>query len=149
VAVLRYGIRSLVIDPYNYITRNTDVSETLYVSDALTLCRQFAAATECNVWFVAHPQKMVRASGLSYPTPTGYDISGSAAWFAKADSGLTVGRGELPGYSVVTSWKARHKRLGKLGVAGLAYDIRTGRFSDGADLPPIIVNTDDDDGFKL
>jgi twinkle protein len=149
VAVLRYGIRSLVIDPYNYITRNQDVSETLYVSDALTLCRQFAAATECNVYFVAHPQKMARSNGLSYPTPTGYDISGSAAWFAKADSGLTVGRSDVPGFSVVTSWKSRHKRLGKLGIANVAYDVKTGRFSDADELPPIVVNTDDDDGFNL
>lgn len=129
VAVLRYGIRTLVIDPYNYIQRNPDISETLYVSDALTACRQFAAATDCNVIFVAHPQKLVRTNG-EYPMPGGYDISGSAAWFAKADTGLTVGRGNVAGYSVVSSWKARHKRLGKIGFATLAYDVETGRFAD-------------------
>lgn len=143
VAVLRYGIRSLVVDPYNYIQRNTDVNETLYVSDALTACRQFAAATECNVIFVAHPQKLMR-QGAEYPMPGGYDISGSAAWFAKADSGLTVGRASAPGYAVVSSWKARHKRLGKIGFAKLTYDIDTGRFGDHIE-EAIVVNTDEDD----
>ena len=145
VAVLRYGIRSLVIDPYNYITRSRDDSETQFVSDLLTQVRSFAVATECNVWFVAHPQKLMRSADGSYPMPKGYDISGSAAWFAKADSGLTVGRGQVAGYSVVSSWKARHKRLGKLGFASLAYDVQTGRFSD-VDGEPINVEVDE---FKL
>ena len=76
--------------------------------------------------------------------PGGYDISGSAAWFAKADTGLTVGRAGAPGYAVVSSWKARHKRLGKIGFAKLTYDIDTGRFGDHVETE-IVVNTDEED----
>lgn len=144
IAVLRYGIRNLVIDPYNYIQRDTTVTETQYISDALTACRQFASASGCNVWFVAHPQKLQRDGG-AYPMPGGYDISGSAAWFAKADVGLTVGRGTQPGFSVVACWKQRDKGLGKVGTIALKYDPVTGIFSDG-EPGPIEVKIDEDDG---
>jgi hypothetical protein len=33
---------------------------------------------------------MLRGADGSVPPPKGYDISGSAAWFAKADLGITV-----------------------------------------------------------
>jgi|TARA_Y100000310_G_C20656128_1_gene802058 twinkle protein len=128
-AVQRLGIRGLVIDPYNYIERDRDATETDAVSQMLTKAALWARAHEAKVWFVAHPQKMYRQDGGNVPIPKGYDISGSAAWFAKADEGLTVHR--LPDDTVeVHSWKCRHKWIGQVGVAALAYDRRNGRYSD-------------------
>lgn len=140
IAVLRYGIHGLVVDPYNYVQRDMTVTETQYVSDALTACRRFASSSGCTVYFVAHPAKLQRVSG-DYPMPGGYDISGSAAWFAKADTGLTVGRGREEGFSIVQSWKQRDKGLGKVGVIALKYERSTGIFSDG-DIPNILVDID-------
>lgn len=143
IAVLRYGCKGLVIDPYNYIQRGTDSTETLWVSDMLSKVRHFAEGYGCHVWFVAHPQKLQRVGG-EMPMPGGYDISGSGAWFAKADAGITVGRGGREGITHVHCWKQRDKGLGRLGEAALAYQLSTGRYSDSAVFDKIVVNNPDD-----
>jgi len=87
-------------------------------------CKQFAMANDVHVFFVAHPTKMQKASDGSLPVPTGYDISGSAAWFAKADLGLTAHRptpGEQGEQTEVHVWKVKRKWMGDLGHINLWY----------------------------
>ena len=65
-AVLRYGIRGLVIDPYNALShlRPANLTETEFVSQLLTKVKRFAQTNDCHVWFVAHPRQLkVRACG--------------------------------------------------------------------------------------
>ena len=128
-AVQRLGIRGLVIDPFNYIDMKRDMSETQEVSDMLTKVRAFAKAHDVHVWFVAHPAKMLRVADGKIPIPKGYDISGSAAWFSKADVGLTVHRVEGEPVEIHV-WKCRFKWVGTQGTALLGYDVVTGRYSD-------------------
>jgi len=92
-AVMRHGIRGLIIDPYNEIEhhRPPSVTETEYVSQLLGKVKRFAQAHDVHVWFIAHPAKMQR-DGNSLPAPTLYDISGSANWANKADLGVVVHR---------------------------------------------------------
>ena len=66
-------------------TRDQDTSETDWISEMLTKLRVFAQAHSIHIWFVAHPTKMMRRDDGTVPPPKGYDISGSASWFAKAD----------------------------------------------------------------
>lgn len=123
-AVRRHGVRGVVIDPYNYISRpSADISETQWISDMLTKVCAFARAHDVHVWFVAHPAKMARANDGKIPVPKGYDISGSAAWFAKADAGLTVHRPDpyLSNEVHIHVWKMRFSWLGKQGEAHLNY----------------------------
>ena len=131
IAVLRHGIRGAVIDPYNYIQRDKgDVSETEWVSDVLTRLRVFAQAHGIHLWFVAHPTKMMRDANGDIPAPKGYDISGSAAWFAKADVGLTVHRPD-PAYSPISEihiWKCRFSWAGKQGKTELSFDSPTSTY---------------------
>jgi hypothetical protein len=87
VAVLRHGVRGAIIDPYNYIQKGRDVSETDWVSDVLTKLRVFAQAHGIHLWFVAHPTKMMRDQTGKVPAPKGYDISGSAAWVCQGRRG--------------------------------------------------------------
>ena len=118
IAVLRHGIRGAIIDPYNYIQKDKDIAETEWVSDVLTRLRVFAQAHGIHLWFVAHPTKMMRDSNGDIPAPKGYDISGSAAWFAKADVGLTVHRPD-PVHSAISKiivWKCRFSWAGKQGI---------------------------------
>lgn len=130
IAVMRHGIRGAVIDPYNYIQRPRDVSETEWVSDMLTKLRVFAQAHDIHLWFVAHPTKMMRDASGTVPAPKGYDISGSAAWFAKADCGVTVHRPDPVGsmISEVHVWKVRFSWVGKQGVAELEFDTVTSTY---------------------
>ena len=137
IAVMRKGIRGLVIDPYNFIEKSGKDSETEQVSDMLSKVKRFANSHEVHTWFVAHPQKMYRGQDGATPIPTGYDILGSSHWFNKCDFGITVHRTESA--TMVRCWKARFKWVAKNGDAYLGYDVVSGRYSDGEnpkDSPP-------------
>jgi twinkle protein len=127
-AVMRLGVRGLVIDPYNYIDMGSDESEHTQISYMLSKITSFAKAHGIHVWFVAHPQKMYPREDGSYSVPKGMNISGSAAWFAKADLGITVHRTE--DLTEVHCWKSRFKWVGQVGVEMLKYDTVTGQFGD-------------------
>jgi twinkle protein len=128
-AVRQMGCRGLVIDPYNYIEMDKSTSETDSISNMLTKVSQFAKAHDIHVFFISHPTKMYPDTNGKIPVPTGYSISGSASWFAKADMGITVQRGE--GTSVdIHVWKCRFKWIGKQGIARLEYYCPTGVYSE-------------------
>lgn len=132
VAVLRYGIRGAIIDPYNFISRDArNSSETEWISDMLTKVKAFAMGHGIHIWFVAHPTKLQRNADGRIPVPGGYDISGSAAWFAKADCGLTVHREkDDPHVGQIHVWKCRFSWVGKQGQTNLVYDIATTRYRE-------------------
>jgi twinkle protein len=130
-AVMRYGIRGLLIDPYNELDhrRPSNVSETEYVSQMLTRIKRFAAHNDVHVWFVAHPRQMSNWRGDS---PGLYDISGSAHFVNKCDNGLVVHRNRTePSRSLevtVKLEKVRNKVAGRIGEAILIYDRANGRY---------------------
>ena len=127
VAVARDGVRGAVIDPYNYIIMDKESSETESISNMLTRIQSFAKAYGCHIWFVAHPAKMQRY-GNELPRPDGMAISGSMAWWAKADVGLTVHRQEK--ITEVICWKCRYRWVGKTGLVEMNYDTTTGSYTE-------------------
>jgi twinkle protein len=132
-AVLRLGVRVLVIDPFNYLRIDKNDSETNVISNMLSQIRAFAIAHEVTVFFVAHPQKLRRNENGETPVPKGWDISGSAAWFAKADLGITAHRPQEAGITQVFCWKSRWKWQGHVGDVTLSYNPLNGRYSDAID----------------
>ena len=135
-AVMRLGVRGLIIDPYNYIEQ-TGAEEHNGISQMLSRITAFAKAHGIHVWFVAHPQKMYPREDGTYAVPKGMNISGSAAWFAKADLGITVHRTE--DCVEIHCWKSRFKWTGQQGVACLTYELSNGRYRDYA--PPAEIKT--------
>ena len=134
-AVMRLGVRGLVIDPYNYIEQ-AGTEEHNSISYMLSKITSFAKAHGIHVWFVAHPQKMYPREDGTYAVPKGMNISGSAAWFAKADLGITIHRTE--DCVEVHCWKSRFKWVGQQGVACLAYNMSNGRYEDFTKPEPAI-----------
>lgn len=131
-AVLRYGVRGLVIDPYNELDhqRRTFQTETEYVSQMLTRIKRFAEHHSCHVWFVAHPRQLHDWDGRA---PNLYDISGSAHFVNKCDNGIVIHRDRnlVTGLGVeVYVRKVRNKVAGTVGVASLSYNRITGVFND-------------------
>lgn len=126
IAVARIGIRGLVIDPYNYIENKSGVSETEFISGMLTRVQAFAKAYGVHVWFVAHPAKITR-SGMDLPRPDGMAISGSMAWWAKADNGMTVHRTKTNDVEIAV-WKCRYRWVGTQGETQLQYNKITGTY---------------------
>ncbi len=125
-AVMRYGIKSCVIDPYNYVQKNSEIGrEDLQISEMLTLGTDWAKSHECHVFFVAHPR-----TGDENKPPTGASISGGNTFHNKTDFGLTVHRPDKGRIAQVHNWKTRHSWLGKIGMAELGYDIDEASFYD-------------------
>jgi twinkle protein len=122
----------MVIDPYNYIDLDKNNStETDAISKMLTRVQAFCKSTEVHVWFVAHPAKISR-SGVEQPRPDGMAISGSMAWWAKTDCGLTVHRGEGKEVEIAV-WKCRYRWVGTQGETKLIYDKTSGTYQENLD----------------
>jgi len=168
MAVMRHGIRGLVVDPYNELDhqRPPFMSETEYVGHMLAKVKRFAQMYGVHVWFVAHPRQLHNWSGQP---PTLYDISGSANFVNKADNGIVVhrvwdidksqlhsGGGDGGGGHVRGSQrtqpvatgdvqilvrKVRNKVAGMVGSATLVYDRPTGRYRNASE--PLDVPAED------
>lgn len=126
IAVVRMGIRGLVIDPYNYIENKGSQAEHEFISGMLTRIQAFAKAYGVHIWFVAHPSKITR-SGMDLPRPDGMAISGSMAWWAKADCGITIHRTKDHGVELAV-WKCRYRWIGTQGETTLGYNKITGTY---------------------
>ena len=129
--VRRKGIRVFILDPYNCLEHQipTGQSETQYISEFLEKLRSFARRKQVLVILAAHPVKMKKdpISG-KYPVPTMYDISGSAAFFNKADFGLAIERDRQREVTRVHVQKVKFRHLGQPGVASFQYNTHCGRF---------------------
>ena len=130
-AIDQMQINGIVIDPYNYIDLTRDgLTETEAISAMLTKVQRFIKSTGVHVFFVAHPAKINR-SGVDQPRPDGMSISGSMAWWAKTDNGLTVHRKE--GYVEIAVWKCRYRWVGTQGEVALIYNKTAGNYTEAID----------------
>jgi twinkle protein len=131
VAVKRMGVRGMVIDPYNYIElERRDSTETEAISNMLTKVQKFCKANDVHCWFVAHPSKINR-SGVEQPRPDGMSISGSMAWWAKTDCGITVHR--QTDCVEIAVWKCRYRWVGTQGETTLKYEKSSGTYEENMD----------------
>eukprot|EP00210_Caulerpa_lentillifera_P007947 g7586.t1 len=152
-AVMRYGIRGLVIDPYNELDhgRKTGTTETEFVSIMLSKIKNFARKYDVHVWLVAHPRQLHDWRG---EPPNLYDISGSAHFVNKADAGIVVHRNwqkasqrssseeysDEDQYLVrIIIQKMRNKAAGRVGSHILLYNPVNGTYSDPqqSESPPV------------
>ena len=129
--VRRKGIRVFILDPYNCLEHQipSGQSETQYISEFLEKLRSFARRRQVLVILAAHPTKMKKdpMSG-KFPVPTMYDISGSAAFFNKADFGIAIERDRTWGITRVHVQKVKFRHLGQPGIASFQYNTCCGRF---------------------
>lgn len=136
-AVLRHGSRNLVIDPWNELehgARARGQGLVEYETEALMRIKRWCQLRGCNGWLVAHPQKLQREKNGGYIVPGGYEISGGAHWYNKADVGLTVHRGDAASLvSEIHVWKVKFKWMGHKGVTSLRFDPVTSRLEDAFD----------------
>lgn len=94
-AVARYGIKVLLIDPWNEIEHARRNGETTadYIGRAIRSLKSFARRYDVMVIVVAHPTKEVNNSkDGKLRTPRLYDIDGAAHWYNKCDHGIVVER---------------------------------------------------------
>jgi twinkle protein len=129
IAVLRHGVRLVILDPWNEIEHKhrQGEQETVYIGRALRAIKRFAKVYDVAFWIIAHPTKPFEGK---VRMPRLLDISGSANWANKADFGLSYHRGESGGELCVT--KVRKGYPGRRGSVKVTYDYRQSRFIPAA-----------------
>ena len=123
ILCLQYGIKGLIIDPWNELEHQIKQGERedQYISKSLTKIRQFARANGLHIWVIAHPKNLVKNSEGNYDPPTMYDISGGAHWRNKADNGICVYRDFDTNLTTIIIQKIRFREIGQLGETNLKY----------------------------
>lgn len=130
-AVLRDGIRVLVLDPWNEIeqARGPRESQTEYIGRALRALNRFRHMYGVMVIILIHPTKEVGKDGRAR-APTPYDADGSSQWFNKADHFIIVHRdNEAADEALVRIAKVKFDGTGKKGAVRLAFDTESSRFN--------------------
>lgn len=124
LAVKKYGIKTLTIDPYNRLNNEYKDREDKYIGSILAKLCMLAKKLDILVIFVAHPKK---PDGESVPNM--YSISGSGDWYNMADYGIIVHRdrctnGELLNTPKIVIEKVKNFTLGKPsgGIVELRYN---------------------------
>jgi twinkle protein len=132
-AVIRHGVRLIVLDPWNEIehTPNRNESLTEYVGRAIRMLKQFAQQFDVCLIVVAHPTK----SGAQKPGEeiTLYDVSDSAHFANKPDIGIVVHRKQEGGrwlpMSTIKVDKVRYQPdAGVPGAVDMRFDERMRTF---------------------
>ena len=129
VAVLRDGVRLLVLDPWNEIEhkRASGESETEYVGRAIRLLKRYGRDYRCAVWVVAHPRKPATDGSLKRPSLM--DLAGSANFANKADYGVIFYRADLATMQAeATVSKVRMGLPGKMGRKLLGWNENTSAY---------------------
>jgi twinkle protein len=131
VAVQRYGVTGLIIDPYNEIEAQmpNNTTEHQYIAKLLSKCKRFAKSHQVHIWIVAHPTKQTKDKDGNIQVPGGYDISGSANWLNKADNLIVVHRPAGNNMTEIHIKKVKPKYAGRQGICNLTYDRDTGIYS--------------------
>jgi twinkle protein len=110
-AVVRHGVKLLIIDPWNEIEhdRPPHLTSTEYTGLALRALKRFARKHQIHLIVVAHPKMLRRDQQGEYPFPSLYDIADSAHWYNRPEVGIVVWRGKDE-RTIVRIAKARYPR---------------------------------------
>lgn len=133
-AVVRYGARLVVIDPWNELdhSRPDGQSLTEYTGFAIKEFKRFARKHQIHLIVAAHPTKMLPEKDGSIRMPSLYDISDSAHWANKADIGLVIWRGVDKFGNQISKVKVAKVRfqdeIGTPGEVDVHFNIHTARF---------------------
>lgn len=132
VAVIREGVRMVLIDPFNEIEhrKRNDETQTEYIGRAIRKLKAFAHQYDVLVCVVVHPTKA--ASQVDSADLSLYNLADSSHWANKADIGVIVGRVGDPRVDLITGIYVKKIRYqpdaGKLGEAFLTFDPETRLF---------------------
>lgn len=129
--VRKYGIRLLVLDPYNFIEKENDRirSENAWDSYVIGAIRSFAIKYDVLVFLVAHPRKVEMQVDGRKRRITMEDISGTADFGNKADYCFCIDRDDEHHVVTISVDKVRRKRYGSKGrQAFFVYKAHSGRY---------------------
>ncbi len=129
-AIIRDGVKVLVIDPWNEIehSRKPRESETEYTGRAIRMINRFRHDHDVMVIVLLHPTKEIGKDGKSRQ-PTPYDATGSAHWFNKADHFLIIHRPDEGSTEAhIRIAKVKFEGTGEKGTVRMKFDRESSRF---------------------
>ena len=91
-AILKYGIKCVILDPLNKIEYTKTNNQTEDIGSLLNKLINFAKRYNILMFLVAHPTKPAERKLGTQNTPSGFDIAGSANFLNMSDVILTVHR---------------------------------------------------------
>tara|TARA_R110000851_G_scaffold44178_3_gene108762 strand:- start:1419 stop:3110 length:1692 start_codon:yes stop_codon:yes gene_type:complete len=148
--IKRYGIKGLIIDPYNKIHAPIGTkSETQYINEFLTKLTIFKQKYDIHIFLVAHPRKMQKKDNGLYDIPTLYDIAGSANFYNQVDNGITVYRNFETECTHVYVQKVKFRHIGEIGEAVFKYNLQNGRYNECSEHPDNLPYLDDSKQLEL
>lgn len=130
--ILRYGIKILVIDPYNKIRLKKSAGKKTeeYTNDYLLLIDEFAREHDVLVILVAHPVKPSSEERKSYE-PDFYSIKGGGEFYDMSPHGLLVHRDYDNDLVKVKVLKVKFSHLGENNAhIWLRWNKNSGRYVD-------------------
>jgi twinkle protein len=129
-AIIRDGVRVVVLDPWNELEhkKRRDETTTEYVGRAIRKVKAFTKRHNISFWIVAHPTKPIKGTNTM---PSLYDISDSANWANKADYGLVYHRPDKTvNEAQLAVVKVRMGLPGEVAVSTVKFDHRVSRITD-------------------
>ncbi len=140
--ILRYGIRGLIIDPYNKILHKcSNMYDPSYINDFFNKITNFAVKWNIHLFLVMHPSKLQKDKGTGkIEKPTLYSISGGANPYNQMDNGLIIHRDRATGIVDVDIAKIRFNEQGKEGFVSFLFDTYTRQYKFHTSSNPIEDN---------
>jgi twinkle protein len=132
--VFKYGIKVLVIDPYNKVRLKESINKpiTEYTNDYLIKIDKFARKYDVLPILVAHPRKPGVGETRGYK-PSFYDIKGGGEFYDMSPHGILVHRVFEPDVVEIEVLKVKFSHLGENhGHCFLKWDLKSGRYLDFA-----------------
>jgi twinkle protein len=128
--VIRNGIKGLYLNPWNWIEHNrpAGMTETEYVSIALSKIIRWAKKYQAHVFLLAHTTKIPKDKDGKYVVPTLYNINGSANFFNKTHNGICVYRDYDKNITDVYVQKVKQSWLGQLGFVSYQFNTMTRQY---------------------
>ncbi len=134
--VVKHGVKTCVIDPWNQLFHKLDKRDDVYLAEALSKFERFALQHEVKLTIIAHPNRTFKSDDGNYKMPDVYDLNGGPVWNARSSNIMVYHR---PFFSTnpqdmtceIATKKIKDQELcGIPGTAILQYDRNTFRFVD-------------------
>jgi len=111
--ITKFGIKVLVIDPYNKVRlgRSLNKNITEYTNDYLITIDEFARQNDILIILVAHPRKPGAGESKGYE-PTFYDIKGGGEFYDMSPHGILVHRDYENNLTKIKILKVKFSHLG-------------------------------------
>ena len=112
--IFRFGIKVLVLDPYNKIKLKSSANKNIneYTNDYLLIIDEFARKHDILILLVAHPRKP-SVDGTKEYEPTFYDIKGGGEFYDMSPHGILVDRDYKNDVTKIKVLKVKFSHLGK------------------------------------